>query len=98
MSEPNTRVQGSEQSSINIVPQASIPSIIGTPTPQQATIVDQKARAFTDKLMELISEVYTLSLEIASIDDEKLLKHPAIVQARKVVQKVKELRDVLGTK
>ena len=98
MSEPNTRVQGSEQPNINIVPQASIPSIIGTPTPQQATIVDQKARAFTDKLMELISEVYTLSLEIASIDDEKLLKHPAIVQARKVVQKVKELRDVLGTK
>jgi hypothetical protein len=48
--------------------------------------------------MELIGEVYTLSLEIASIDDPNLLNHPAIKQAKKVIQKVKELRDVLGTK
>jgi hypothetical protein len=53
---------------------------------------------FTDKLMELIGEVYTLSLEIASIDDPNLLNHPVIKQARKVVAKVKELKDVLGTK
>ena len=85
MSESNTKVQGSGQS---VIP----------PIAQPQTPIDPKAKAFTDKLMELIGEVYTLSLEIASIDDPNLLNHPAIKQAKKVIQKVKELKDVLGTK
>jgi hypothetical protein len=61
-------------------------------------VVDKKAKAFSDKFLELISEIYTLSMEIASIEDSKLLEHPAIKQARKVIAKAKELRDVLGSK
>ena len=61
-------------------------------------VVDKKAKAFGDKFLELISEIYTLSMEIASIEDPKLLELPAIKQARKVIAKAKELRDVLGTK
>jgi len=89
MSEQDTRVQGSGQP----VSQSIIP-----PLTQPQTPIDPKAKAFTDKLMELIGEVYTLSLEIASIDDPNLLNHPIVKQARKVVAKVKELKDVLGTK
>jgi len=89
MSESDTRVPGSGQS----VSQSIIPPIAQTQAP-----IDPKAKAFTDKLMELIGEVYTLSLEIASIDDPNLLNHPVVKQARKVVAKVKELKDVLGTK
>jgi len=66
--------------------------------PQMQAVVDKKAKAFSDKFLELISEIYTLSMEIASIEDPKLLEHPAIKQARKVIAKAKELRDVLGTK
>ena len=91
MSESDTRVQGSGQS----VSQSIIPSIAQA---QAQAPIDPKAKMFTDKLMELIGEVYTLSLEIASIDDPNLLNHPAIKQAKKVIQKVKELKDVLGTK
>jgi hypothetical protein len=65
---------------------------------QVQAVVDKKAKAFSDKFLELISEIYTLSMEIASIEDAKLLEHPAIKQARKVIAKAKELRDVLGTK
>ena len=65
---------------------------------QVQTVVDKKAKAFSDKFLELISEIYTLSMEIASIEDAKLLEHPAIKQARKVIAKAKELRDVLGSK
>ena len=89
MSEQDTRVPGSGQS----VSQSIIPPITQAQTP-----IDPKAKMFTDKLMELIGEVYTLSLEIASIDDPNLLNHPVVKQARKVVAKVKELKDVLGTK
>jgi len=89
MSETDTRVQGSGQP----VSQSIIPPIAQPQTP-----IDPKAKMFTDKLMELIGEVYTLSLEIASIDDPNLLNHPVVKQARKVVAKVKELKDVLGTK
>jgi len=89
MSEQDTRVPGSGQP----VSQSIIP-----PLTQPQTPIDPKAKAFTDKLMELIGEVYTLSLEIASIDDPNLLNHPIVKQARKVVAKVKELKDVLGTK
>jgi len=89
MSEQDTRVPGSGQP----VSQSIIP-----PLTQPQTPIDPKAKAFTDKLMELIGEVYTLSLEIASIDDPNLLNHPVVKQARKVVAKVKELKDVLGTK
>ena len=89
MSEQDSRVQGSGQS----VGQSIIP-----PLAQSQAPIDPKAKAFTDKLMELIGEVYTLSLEIASIDDPNLLNHPVVKQARKVVAKVKELKDVLGTK
>lgn len=89
MSEQDTRVPGSGQP----VSQSIIPPITQTQAP-----IDPKAKAFTDKLMELIGEVYTLSLEIASIDDPNLLNHPVVKQARKVVAKVKELKDVLGTK
>jgi hypothetical protein len=89
MSEQDTRVPGSGQP----VSQSIIPPITQPQTP-----IDPKAKAFTDKLMELIGEVYTLSLEIASIDDPNLLNHPVVKQARKVVAKVKELKDVLGTK
>jgi len=89
MSESNSGIQGSGQS----VSQSIIPPIAQTQAP-----IDPKAKAFTDKLMELIGEVYTLSLEIASIDDPNLLSHPVVKQARKVVAKVKELKDVLGTK
>jgi len=89
MSESDTRVQGSGQS----VSQSIIPPITQPQTP-----IDPKTKAFTDKLMELIGEVYTLSLEIASIDDPNLLNHPVVKQARKVVAKVKELKDVLGSK
>ena len=89
MSEQDTRVPGSGQP----VSQSIIPPITQAQTP-----IDPKTKMFTDKLMELIGEVYTLSLEIASIDDPNLLNHPAIKQAKKVIQKVKELKDVLGTK
>jgi hypothetical protein len=89
MSEQDTRVPGSGQP----VSQSIIPPIAQAQSP-----IDPKAKAFTDKLMELIGEVYTLSLEIASIDDPNLLNHPVVKQARKVVAKVKELKDVLGTK
>ena len=89
MPEANSGIQGSGQST----GQSVIP-----PLTQPQTPIDPKAKAFTDKLMELIGEVYTLSLEIASIDDPNLLNHPAIKQAKKVIQKVKELKDVLGTK
>jgi len=89
MSEQDTRVPGSGQP----VSQSIIPPIAQPQTP-----IDPKAKMFTDKLMELIGEVYTLSLEIASIDDPNLLNHPVVKQARKVVAKVKELKDVLGTK
>jgi hypothetical protein len=89
MSEQDTRVPGSGQP----VSQSIIPPIAQAQAP-----IDPKAKAFTDKLMELIGEVYTLSLEIASIDDPNLLNHPVVKQARKVVAKVKELKDVLGTK
>jgi len=89
MSEQDTRVPGSGQP----VSQSIIPPITQPQTP-----IDPKTKAFTDKLMELIGEVYTLSLEIASIDDPNLLNHPVVKQARKVVAKVKELKDVLGTK
>ena len=89
MSEQDTRVPGSGQP----VSQSIIPPIAQSQAP-----IDPKAKAFTDKLMELIGEVYTLSLEIASIDDPNLLNHPIVKQARKVVAKVKELKDVLGTK
>jgi hypothetical protein len=89
MSEPNSGIPGSGQP----VSQSIIPPITQAQTP-----IDPKAKMFTDKLMELIGEVYTLSLEIASIDDANLLNHPAIKQAKKVIQKVKELKDVLGTK
>ena len=65
---------------------------------QVQTVVDKKAKVFTDKFLELISEIYTLSMEIASIEDQKLLEHPAIKQARKVIAKAKELRDVLASK
>ena len=93
MSEQDTRVPGSGQP----VSQSIIPPITQAQAPIQAPI-DPKAKMFTDKLMELIGEVYTLSLEIASIDDPNLLNHPVVKQARKVVAKVKELKDVLGTK
>ena len=66
--------------------------------PQMQAVDDKKAKAFSNKFLELISEIYTLSMEIASIEDQKLLEHPAIKQARKVVSKAKELRDVLGSK
>lgn len=58
--------------------------------------VDPKAKAFTDKLMELIGSAYTLATELATIDDPQLLQHPAIRAARDVVMRVKELRRVLG--
>ena len=89
MSESNSGIQGSGQP----VSQSIIPPITQPQTP-----IDPKTKMFTDKLMELIGEVYTLSLEIASIDDPNLLNHPVVKQARKVVAKVKELKDVLGTK
>ncbi len=89
MSESNSGIQGSGQP----VSQSIIPPITQAQTP-----IDPKTKMFTDKLMELIGEVYTLSLEIASIDDPNLLNHPVVKQARKVVAKVKELKDVLGTK
>jgi len=66
--------------------------------PQMQAVDDKKAKAFSNKFLELISEIYTLSMEIASIEDQKLLEHPAIKQARKVIAKAKELRDVLGSK
>jgi len=85
MSETPTRQESSE---------------LPTPIPvlKEQPVVDKKAKAFSDKFLELISEIYTLSMEIASIEDPKLLEHPAIKQARKVIAKAKELRDVLGTK
>ena len=85
MSENTTRQESSE---------------LPTPIPvlKEQPVVDKKAKAFSDKFLELISEIYTLSMEIASIEDPKLLEHPAIKQARKVIAKAKELRDVLGTK
>ncbi len=89
MSESNSGIQGSGQP----VSQSIIPPITQAQAP-----IDPKTKMFTDKLMELIGEVYTLSLEIASIDDANLLNHPVVKQARKVVAKVKELKDVLGTK
>jgi len=89
MSETSTRQEGSE------LP-ATIP-VLKEQTQVQA-VVDKKAKAFSDKFLELISEIYTLSLEIASIEDPKLLEHSAIKQARKVIAKAKELRDVLGSK
>ncbi len=75
-------------------------SELPTPIPvlKEQAVVDKKAKAFGDKFLELISEIYTLSMEIASIEDPKLLEHPAIKQARKVIAKAKELRDVLGSK
>jgi len=85
MSETTTRQESSE-----------LPATI--PVLKEQTVVDKKAKAFSDKFLELISEIYTLSMEIASIEDPKLLEHPAIKQARKVIRKAKELRDVLGTK
>jgi len=68
MSESDTRVQGTGQSIVT-------PTITTPPTPtttpvipnvalQQQTI-DPKAKAFTDKLMELVTEAYNLSLELA---------------------------------
>ena len=89
MSETPTRQESSEFTT-------SIPVL--KEQPQMQTVIDKKARAFSDKFLELISEIYTLSMEIASIEDPKLLEHPAIKQARKVIAKAKELRDVLGTK
>ena len=53
MSEQDTRVPGSGQS----VSQSIIPPITQAQTP-----IYPKAKMFTDKLMELIGEVYTLSL------------------------------------
>jgi len=85
MSETSNRQEGSE-----------LPTTI--PVLKEQTVVDKKAKAFGDKFLELISEIYTLSMEIASIEDPKLLEHPAIKQARKVISKAKELRDVLGSK
>ncbi len=89
MSSENSGLQGSGQPNITVIP----------PIPQaQAPQIDPKTKMFTDKLMELISEVYALSLEISSIEEEKLLNHPAIKQAKKVIQKVKEIKDLLSSK
>jgi hypothetical protein len=57
---------------------------------------DPKAKAFTDKIMELVSEAYNLATELATIDDPKLLTHPAIRAAQRVVVKVKELRAIIS--
>jgi hypothetical protein len=57
---------------------------------------DPKAKAFTDKIMELVSEAYNLATELATIDDPKLLTHPAIKAAQRVVVKVKELRAIIS--
>jgi len=57
---------------------------------------DPKAKAFTDKIMELVSEAYNLATELATIDDPKLLTHPAIKAAQRVVAKVKELRAIIS--
>jgi len=89
MSETLTRQEGSE---------LTTPIPVLKEQPQMQAVVDKKAKAFSDKFLELISEIYTLSMEIASIEDPKLLEHPAIKQARKVIAKAKELRDVLGSK
>jgi len=97
MSESDARVQGSGQSLISGVVPPQIPPQVIQQTPQQ-TVIDPKAKAFTDKLLELVGEVYTLAVEISAIDDPNLLNHPVVKQARKVVAKVKELKDALGTK
>jgi hypothetical protein len=89
MSETSNRTEGSElTTTIPVIKDQS----------QIQAVVDKKAKAFSDKFLELISEIYTLSMEIASIEDPKLLEHPAVKQARKVIAKAKELRDVLGSK
>lgn len=77
------------------VQQPIIPGPVQVQAPS-TTPIDPRAKAFTDKLMELIGEVYNLSIELASIDDPNLVNHPVVKEARKVVQKVKELRDVLN--
>jgi len=46
--------------------------------------------------MELVSEAYNLATELATIDDPKLLTHPAIRAAQRVVVKVKELRAIIS--
>lgn len=55
----------------------------------------------TQKIQRLIAEMIVISsdigLELATIDDEKLLKHPLIVKTRELVKKVKEIRELLRT-
>jgi len=89
MSETTTRTEGNE-----LTP--AIPVL--KEQAQVQAVIDKKAKAFSDKFLELMSEIFNLAMELASIDDPKLNEHPAVKQAKKVVAKAKELRDVLGTK
>lgn len=46
------------------------------------------------KVMELVMEAYNLSTELALIEDPEILKLPVIQSAKKVVLKIKELREL----
>jgi hypothetical protein len=74
---------------------AMTPAVQSTQAAGQATL-DSRAKAFTDKIMELVSEAYNLATELATIDDPKFLMHPAIKAAQRVVVKVKELRSIIS--
>ena len=52
MSESTTRQEGSE-----------LPTTI--PVLKEQAVVDKKAKAFSDKFLELISEIYTLSMAVS---------------------------------
>ncbi|MFP3168580.1 MAG: hypothetical protein RXR01_05685 [Thermoproteus sp.] len=78
-----------------LIPPPLTPAVQST-QPAQPPAPDPKAKAFTDKIMELVSEAYNLATELATIDDPKLLTHPAIKAAQRVVVKVKELRSIIS--
>jgi len=74
----------------------AVTSAVQSTQTAQPPAPDPKAKAFTDKIMELVSEAYNLATELATIDDPKLLTHPAIKAAQRVVVKVKELRSIIS--
>lgn len=53
-----------------------------------------EAKQIVQKIMELVMEGYNLATDLALIDDPKIIKLPVIQSAKRVVAKIRELRDL----
>lgn len=63
-----------------------------TPAPPQ-----QEVNPIVRCIMELVMEGYNLATDLALIDDEEIKKLPIVQSAKRVVMKIRELREIQQT-